>query len=72
VPDQDCCTLFTPRNPLTRAKREDIERAEQALPIGEMVERARQTEYRDDRRMTIANENWNGINPQGSRISSGV
>ena len=40
IPDQDCCTLFTPRNPQTRAKPGDIERAEQALPIGEMVERA--------------------------------
>ena len=20
IPDQDCCTLFTPRNPLTRAR----------------------------------------------------
>ncbi len=40
VPDQDCCTLFTPRNPLTRARLDDIERAEQALPIDELVQRA--------------------------------
>ena len=40
IPDQDCCTLFTPRNPLTRARLADIEAAEQALPIDEMVERA--------------------------------
>ena len=40
VPDQDCCTLFTPRNPLTRARLADIERAEQALPMDELVERA--------------------------------
>ena len=31
IPDQDCCTLFTPRNPLTRARLGDIERAEQTL-----------------------------------------
>jgi thiamine biosynthesis protein ThiI len=37
VPDQDCCTLFTPRNPQTRAKLEEIERAEQALPIEDLV-----------------------------------
>jgi thiamine biosynthesis protein ThiI len=37
VPDEDCCTLFTPRHPATRARRADIERAEAALPIGEMV-----------------------------------
>ncbi len=40
IPDQDCCTLFTPRNPLTRARLADIEAAEQGLPIAEMVERA--------------------------------
>ncbi len=40
IPDQDCCTLFTPRNPLTRAKLAEIEAAEQALPIDELVERA--------------------------------
>jgi thiamine biosynthesis protein ThiI len=37
IPDQDCCTLFTPRNPATRARLEDVLRAEQALPIEEMV-----------------------------------
>lgn len=40
IPDQDCCTLFTPRNPQTRARLADIERAEQALPIDELVARA--------------------------------
>jgi len=37
IPDQDCCQLFTPRHPATRAGRDDVARAEQALPIGEMV-----------------------------------
>jgi len=40
VPDQDCCTLFTPRNPLTRARLQEIEAAEQALPIDDLVARA--------------------------------
>jgi thiamine biosynthesis protein ThiI len=40
IPDQDCCTLFTPRNPLTRARLRDIEAAEGALPIEELVTRA--------------------------------
>jgi thiamine biosynthesis protein ThiI len=40
VPDQDCCTLFTPRNPLTRARLGDIQAAERTLPIEEMVTRA--------------------------------
>jgi thiamine biosynthesis protein ThiI len=40
IPDQDCCTLFTPRNPLTRARLEDIEAAERALPMQELVDKA--------------------------------
>jgi len=40
IPDQDCCTLFTPRNPLTRARLADIEAAEQALPIAGLVDKA--------------------------------
>jgi len=40
IPDQDCCTLFTPRNPLTRARLEDVEAAERALPVDDLVERA--------------------------------
>ena len=40
IPDQDCCTLFTPKHPATRARRDDVARAEEALPIDEMVERA--------------------------------
>jgi len=37
IPDQDCCTLFTPRHPATRARAGDVERAEQQLPIDEIV-----------------------------------
>jgi thiamine biosynthesis protein ThiI len=37
IPDQDCCTLFTPRHPATRARAADVARAEAALPIAEMV-----------------------------------
>jgi thiamine biosynthesis protein ThiI len=40
IPDQDCCTLFTPRFPATRATRDQITRAESALPIDEMVRAA--------------------------------
>jgi thiamine biosynthesis protein ThiI len=40
IPDQDCCTLFTPRNPQTRAKLGPIEAAEQALPIEAMIDKA--------------------------------
>jgi thiamine biosynthesis protein ThiI len=37
IPDQDCCTLFTPRHPATRARATDAALAEQSLPIDEMV-----------------------------------
>jgi len=37
LPDEDCCTLFTPRHPLTRAKRSEIARAEADLPIEALV-----------------------------------
>jgi len=40
IPDQDCCTLFTPRNPQTRARLQAIEAAEQSLPTNEIVENA--------------------------------
>ena len=40
IPDQDCCTLFTPRHPATKAKRYEVERAEAGLPIEEIVDGA--------------------------------
>jgi tRNA uracil 4-sulfurtransferase len=40
IPDQDCCTLFTPRHPATRARAADVERAEASLQVDELVARA--------------------------------
>ena len=40
IPDQDCCTLFTPRHPATKARARDIESAEATLPIAEFVAQA--------------------------------
>jgi thiamine biosynthesis protein ThiI len=40
IPDQDCCTLFTPRHPATKARTTDVERAEATLPVDEIVQRA--------------------------------
>ncbi|HVB37551.1 MAG TPA: tRNA uracil 4-sulfurtransferase ThiI [Vicinamibacterales bacterium] len=40
IPDQDCCQLFTPRHPATRARLRDVEYAEQDLPIVDMVRAA--------------------------------
>jgi thiamine biosynthesis protein ThiI len=40
IPDEDCCTLFTPRHPQTRARLSQIEAAEAVLPVDEFVTRA--------------------------------
>ena len=40
IPDQDCCQLFTPRHPATRATAASVARAEEGLSIPEMVESA--------------------------------
>jgi thiamine biosynthesis protein ThiI len=48
IPDQDCCTLFTPRHPATRARLIDVERAEATLPVDEIVARAVSLTARED------------------------
>ena len=40
IPDQDCCTLFVPRRPATRARPGDVERAERNLPVADLVDKA--------------------------------
>jgi thiamine biosynthesis protein ThiI len=40
IEDQDCCQLFTPKHPATKARARDIELAELNLPIDEFVQRA--------------------------------
>jgi thiamine biosynthesis protein ThiI len=40
IPDQDCCTLFTPRHPATKARAADVEAAESTLDIEAMIARA--------------------------------
>ncbi len=40
IPDQDCCQLFTPRHPATRAHAAEVERVEQDLPIEEWIAKA--------------------------------
>ena len=37
IPDQDCCTLFTPKHPATHVKPRQIEEAEAARPIDDLV-----------------------------------
>jgi thiamine biosynthesis protein ThiI len=40
IPDEDCCTLFTPRFPATRATIEPTERAESGLDVASLVQQA--------------------------------
>jgi thiamine biosynthesis protein ThiI len=37
-PDQDCCTLFVPKNPATRISPEEIERLESRLDLSRLVD----------------------------------
>lgn len=39
-PYEDCCTVFTPKHPRTRPRLEQVEAAEQALAVDELVEEA--------------------------------
>jgi thiamine biosynthesis protein ThiI len=39
-PDQDCCTLFVPRNPATSSSAAEAEAAEQALDVDALVQQA--------------------------------
>ena len=40
LPYEDCCTVFTPKHPKTRPDLGDIEKAEQLIPLEELVEKA--------------------------------
>lgn len=40
IPDQDCCTLFTPKHPATHVKPRQIEAAETLLPVEDLVDAA--------------------------------
>jgi thiamine biosynthesis protein ThiI len=40
IPDQDCCTLFTPKHPATHVTPRQIEDAEVLLPVDELVDSA--------------------------------
>ena len=40
LPDEDCCSLFTPRHPATRTNAADVERLESALDVPALVAQA--------------------------------
>jgi thiamine biosynthesis protein ThiI len=43
IPDEDCCQLFTPRNPATKARFDETETAERLLPVDDLVSQAART-----------------------------
>jgi thiamine biosynthesis protein ThiI len=48
IEDQDCCQLFTPKHPATKARAQDIARAEAALPIDDFVRQAAESAVVED------------------------
>ncbi len=40
LPDEDCCTLFTPRHPETHARRYQVDEVERSLAIAGLVDEA--------------------------------
>ena len=69
IPDQDCCTLFTPRNPQTRARLADIEAAEQALQIDELVGRAVREAAVEDFEFPIRSDVESGFSRIGNEVT---
>lgn len=53
VPDEDCCTLFTPRHPSTRVRIQQAVEAERALPLEEMVAEAVRSSSMEDFRYPV-------------------
>jgi thiamine biosynthesis protein ThiI len=54
VPDEDCCTLFTPKHPATKARAYQVEAAEAGLECDALVEEAAATAERRDLRFPTA------------------
>ena len=40
IPEEDCCTVFVPKHPVTRPKLEDIRKSEAAVDFTEMIDNA--------------------------------
>jgi thiamine biosynthesis protein ThiI len=53
IPDQDCCQLFTPKHPATRARHDEVARAEAALAIEEMTRAAVESAVMEEFRFPV-------------------
>jgi len=60
IPDQDCCTLFTPRHPATRARLDHVLELERALPVDDMVAAAVRAAVKEDFRFPLGVESAHG------------
>ena len=40
IPEEDCCTVFVPKHPVTKPKVEDIRKSEALVDFTEMTEKA--------------------------------
>lgn len=56
VPDEDCCQLFTPPHPTTRARLRDLEEIERTLPVDEFAASAVERAVREDFRFPVRTE----------------
>ena len=56
IPDEDCCTLFTPKHPATRATARQLDEAETALPVDTLVDEAAASAERRDLRFPPADD----------------
>ena len=48
IPDQDCCQLFIPKHPSTKAKLQAVQEAESELPVDDLVQQAVGEVVRED------------------------
>jgi thiamine biosynthesis protein ThiI len=48
IPDQDCCQLFIPKHPSTKAKLQAVQEAESELPVDDLVHQAVVEVVRED------------------------
>ena len=48
IPDQDCCQLFIPKHPSTKAKLQAVQEAESGLPVDDLVHQAVSEVVRED------------------------
>lgn len=60
IPDQDCCQLFVPRHPATKARLHDVEEAESRLDVANMIRSAVEGAKEEEFSFPISNESGDG------------